>query len=78
MSETRAARRLNAPPARVYAALVDVDAIPRWKVPHGMTGRVDSFDGREFRVSLTYEATDRAGKTSGRTDTSINATCDAP
>jgi uncharacterized protein YndB with AHSA1/START domain len=61
-----------APPAVVYRALLDPHAVQAWKVPAGMTGVVHQFDAHEggrFRVSLTYDAADRAGKTSGRTDT---------
>jgi uncharacterized protein YndB with AHSA1/START domain len=69
---TRASRRLRAPRARVYRALIDAEAIARWKVPAGMACHVHEFDGREggtFRISLTYEAPDRAGKTTAHTDT---------
>jgi uncharacterized protein YndB with AHSA1/START domain len=72
MSTTRVTRHLAAPRARVYAALVDGDAIPRWKVPREMTMQVHSFDGREggsYRISLTYSSPDRAGKTTAHTDT---------
>lgn len=72
MSTTRVTRHLRAPRARVYAALVDGDALPRWKVPREMTMRVHSFDGREgggYRISLTYSSPDRAGKTTAHTDT---------
>jgi uncharacterized protein YndB with AHSA1/START domain len=65
-------RDLAAPRPRVYAALVDGDALPRWKVPREMTAEVHEFDGREggrYRVSLTYTAPGRAGKTSAHTDT---------
>ena len=63
---------INAPRERVYAALLDPVAVARWRVPAGMTCHVHEFDVREggaVRISLTYEARDRAGKTSGRTDT---------
>lgn len=63
---------LNAPRASVYRALVDPEAIARWKVPAEMTCEVHEFDGREggaYRISLTYVAPDRAGKTSAHTDT---------
>jgi uncharacterized protein YndB with AHSA1/START domain len=56
----------------VYAALVDADAIAKWKVPAGMTCHVHSFDAREggtFRISLTYDAPTEAGKTTEQTDT---------
>ena len=69
---TRVFRHLRAPRERVYAAFLDPDAIRRWKVPEGMTCDIHSFDGREggtYRVSLTYEASSAAGKTSASTDT---------
>lgn len=72
MTSTRVTRTIAARPLEVYAALVDPDLIPRWKVPRGMTCVVHRFDGREggkVRVSLTYDDRSRAGKTSGRTDT---------
>ncbi len=69
MAETRAQCHIDAPAMRVYAALIDPAAIVRWKVPGGMTSVVDEFDGESYRVSLTYDAKDRAGKTSAHTDT---------
>ena len=72
MSSTRSSRFIAAPRERVYAALVDPAAVAHWKVPHGMTCEVHEFDAREggtLRISLTYEAADRTGKTAGRTDT---------
>ena len=72
MTSTRTTRHLRAPRSRVYRALVDADAIARWKVPAGMTCEVLDLDGREgggFRVSLTYLDPDRQGKTSAHTDT---------
>lgn len=65
-------RTINAPRQRVYDALLDPTAVVRWKVPGGMTSHVHEFDAREggaVRISLTYEAQDRAGKSGGRTDT---------
>jgi uncharacterized protein YndB with AHSA1/START domain len=56
----------------VYAAFLDGEALPQWKVPREMTMQVHSFDGREggtYRISLTYTAPDRAGKTTAHTDT---------
>jgi uncharacterized protein YndB with AHSA1/START domain len=41
-------------------------------VPDGMTSHVHEFEAKEggtFRISLTYEDPEIAGKTSGRTDT---------
>jgi uncharacterized protein YndB with AHSA1/START domain len=72
MGSTRIRRLIRAPRARVYAALIDPDAVARWRFPSGMTCEVHEFDAREggsLRVSLTYDAPDRAGKTEGRTDT---------
>jgi uncharacterized protein YndB with AHSA1/START domain len=69
---TRAHRHFTASRASVYHALTHADAIAQWKFPAEMTCTVHSFDGREggtFRVSLTYDAPDRAGKSGGRTDT---------
>jgi len=63
---------IRAPRGRVYAALLDPAAVARWKVPAGMTCEVHTFEAREggaIRVSLTYDAPDRTGKTTGRTDT---------
>ena len=56
----------------VYRALIDVEAVARWKVPTEMTCQVHTFDGREggtFRISLTYDAPDRVGKTTIHADT---------
>jgi uncharacterized protein YndB with AHSA1/START domain len=61
-----------APRAVVYRALLDADAIAKWRVPDGMRAQVHEFDPREggaFRVSLTYDAPDVGGKTTARTDT---------
>ena len=72
MNATHHTIRIDAPPARVYAALLDPRLIPRWRVPAGMRCHVHAFDAREggtFRVSLTYEMSDAAGKSSDHTDT---------
>jgi uncharacterized protein YndB with AHSA1/START domain len=69
MSSTRVSRHLDAPRSRVYAALVDPAAIATWKVPREMTCEVHEFSADFFRISLTYEAPDRQGKTSAHTDT---------
>lgn len=71
-SRTRVVRRVNAPPNVVYRALLDGDAVQKWRVPAAMTSRVHEFDAREggrFRVSLTYDAPTGGGKTSAQTDT---------
>jgi uncharacterized protein YndB with AHSA1/START domain len=72
MTSTRIIRHVNAPRARVYEALVDPEAVREWKVPDGMTCHVHSFDAREggtFRISLTYDTSTAAGKTTAHTDT---------
>src|SRR5688572_6693429 len=72
MSSTRISRHVKAPRGRVYSALLDADAIAKWKVPDGMTIQVHAFDDREggtFRVSLTYDAPTAIGKTTAHTDT---------
>ena len=72
MSSTRISRRVNAPRAIVYSALLDARAVATWKVPAGMTSHVHEFDAREggsFRISLTYDAATGTGKTTAHTDT---------
>jgi uncharacterized protein YndB with AHSA1/START domain len=72
MSSTHITRLVRAPRAAVYRALIDADAVAKWRVPKGMTSRVHAFDAREggaFRVSLTYDAPTAAGKTTAHTDT---------
>lgn len=72
MESTRVRQLIAAPRERVFAALLDPQAIARWRVPAGMTCQVHEFDAREggaIRVSLSYEAPDGVGKTEGRTDT---------
>lgn len=72
MSTLRMTRHIAAPRAAVYAALLDPQAIAKWRVPNGMTCQIHHFDAREggvLRVSLSYEAQAGIGKTSARTDT---------
>src|SRR6267378_7787035 len=72
MGSTRISRRLNAPRAIVYRALLDARAVATWMVPTGMTSHVHAFDAREggsFRISLTYDAPTATGKTTAQTDT---------
>jgi uncharacterized protein YndB with AHSA1/START domain len=72
VTSTHVRRTINAPRKRVYEALLDSTAVSRWKVPAEMTCEVHEFEAWEggvVRISLTYEAPDRAGKTAGRTDT---------
>jgi len=72
VSSTRISRRIDAPRAVVYRALLDARAVATWIVPTGMTSQVHAFDIREggsFRISLTYDAPTGAGKTTAHTDT---------
>lgn len=72
MYSTQVSRHVKAPRSAVYRALLDADAIARWRVPTGMSGHVHEFDAREggsFRVSLTYDAPSGAGKSDSNTDT---------
>jgi uncharacterized protein YndB with AHSA1/START domain len=72
VTSTRIRRRVNAPRAIVYRALLDPRAVAAWKVPTGMTSHVHAFDPREggsFRISLMYDAPTGAGKTTAHTDT---------
>ena len=72
MYTTRVEQYVRAARSEVYRALLDADAVARWRVPDGMTSTVHEFaphEGGSFRVSLTYDAPDQAGKSSGQTDT---------
>lgn len=72
MYSTRVSRHVKASRADVYRALLDADAIARWRVPSGMSSQVHEFDAREggrFRVSLTYDAPTGTGKSASHTDT---------
>ncbi|MFF6783593.1 SRPBCC domain-containing protein [Streptomyces sp. NPDC012510] len=72
MYSTRVSRHLTAPRPAVYRALLDPEAIARWRVPAGMSSQVHEFDAREggrFRVSLTYDVPTGAGKSASHTDT---------
>ena len=49
-------RVLRAPPARVYRAFIDPDALVKWLPPHGFTCKVQPVDARVgggFRMSFT-------------------------
>ncbi len=72
MYSTQVICHVRAPRSAVYRALLDAGAIEKWRVPAGMSSHVHEFDSREggsFRVSLTYDAPDRTGKSALRTDT---------
>jgi uncharacterized protein YndB with AHSA1/START domain len=72
MYSTQVSRHVRAPRSLVYRALLEADAITRWRVPAGMSSQVHDFDAREggsFRVSLTYDGPGGAGKSDPDTDT---------
>jgi uncharacterized protein YndB with AHSA1/START domain len=72
MYSTRVSQRVRASRPAVYRALLDSDAIAKWRVPAGMTSHVHQFEPREggsFRVSLTYMTPDKSGKSAANTDT---------
>ena len=68
----RASRVVAAPPERVYAALVDPEALTRWLPPQGMRGRFEQFDlrpGGSYRLVLTYDdPTGAPGKATADSD----------
>ncbi|KAB1905876.1 SRPBCC family protein [Micromonospora sp. AMSO31t] len=71
MYSTQVSQLVKAPRSAVYRALLDPAAVARWRVPTGMSGHVHEFDAREggsLRVSLTYEAPDKTGKSTAHTD----------
>jgi uncharacterized protein YndB with AHSA1/START domain len=54
----RASRDIPASAERVYAALVDPEALAAWLPPAGMTGRFEHYDprpGGSYRMVLTYD-----------------------
>ena len=67
-----ASRIVAAPPERVYAAMIDPDALTEWLPPAGMSGRFDHYDARPggtYCLVLTYEDSDAAaGKATPESD----------
>ncbi|GAA4586806.1 SRPBCC family protein [Planotetraspora phitsanulokensis] len=63
---------IAAPPDRVWAALVDREALMAWLPPDGMTGRFERFDARpggSYRLVLTYsDAFGAPGKATADSD----------
>src|SRR5215212_649363 len=61
-----ASRVIAAPPDRVFAALVDPEALTAWLPPDGMRGRFERFDARpggSYRLVLVYaDASSARGK----------------
>ena len=68
----RGSRVLAAPPGRVWAALVDPEALLVWLPPGGMTARFERFDARpggSYRMVLTYaDASGARGKATADSD----------
>jgi uncharacterized protein YndB with AHSA1/START domain len=67
-----ASRVVAAPPARLYAAFVDEEALVAWLPPEGMTARFERFDprpGGSYRLVLTYtDAATASGKATPDSD----------
>jgi uncharacterized protein YndB with AHSA1/START domain len=67
-----ASRVIAAPPARVFAALIDPESLAAWLPPEGMTGRFERYDARpggSYRLVLTYtDGSTAAGKATSDTD----------
>jgi uncharacterized protein YndB with AHSA1/START domain len=67
----RASHVVAATPDRVYAELVDPDALLQWLPPAGMTGRFERYDaspGGGYRLVLTYADDDSRGKSTSDSD----------
>ena len=68
----RGSRVIAAPPGRVWAVLVDPEALMAWLPPGGMTGRFERFDARpggSYRMVLTYaDASGAPGKATAESD----------
>ncbi len=68
----RASRTIAAPVERVFAALIDPEALVAWLPPEGMSGRIEHFDARpggSYRMVLTYlDPSEAPGKTSADAD----------
>src|SRR5262245_48662363 len=67
-----ASRVIAAPPAEVFAAFIDREALAAWLPPDGMTARFERFDprpGGSYRLVLTYiDASRSPGKATADTD----------
>jgi uncharacterized protein YndB with AHSA1/START domain len=66
-----ASRVIAAPPDRVYAALLDPEALTAWLPPDGMSGRFERFDARpggSYRLVLTYADGSTQGKATADSD----------
>jgi uncharacterized protein YndB with AHSA1/START domain len=72
MYSTQVSGHVSASRPAVYEALLNPDAIAKWRVPAGMSSQVHEFDAREggrFHVSLTYDTPAGSGKSAPHTDT---------
>jgi uncharacterized protein YndB with AHSA1/START domain len=72
MAVMNISRHIRAPREKIFQALVDADALRKWKVPDGMTMQIHEFEGREggrLRISLTYTEPTAKGKSTAHTDT---------
>jgi uncharacterized protein YndB with AHSA1/START domain len=67
-----ASRAIGAAPDRVYAALIDPQALTAWLPPDGMSGEFERFDARpggSYRLVLTYaDAATARGKAGADSD----------
>src|SRR3954454_18872827 len=66
-----ASRLIAATPEKVFAALVDADALSSWLPPSGMSGRFEHFDARpggSYRLILTYSDSRARGKATDSSD----------
>lgn len=72
----RASRVVAAPVERVFAALIDPDALATWLPPDGMMGRFEHFDARPggtYRMVLTYQDPSGASGKATATDDVVEA-----
>jgi uncharacterized protein YndB with AHSA1/START domain len=67
-----ASRVIAATPEKIFAALIDADALASWLPPSGMTGQFEHFDARpggSYRLVLTYlDAMEGHGKATDTSD----------
>lgn len=67
-----ASRVISAPVERVYAALIDPDALMAWLPPRGMSGTLERYEARpggSYRMILTYaDASAAPGKSTADSD----------
>ncbi|AWC20786.1 MULTISPECIES: SRPBCC family protein [Aminobacter] len=64
-------RIIKAPPAAIYRALVDPEAVASWRPPKGMRAEILAFEPREggaFRMTFIYEDGGGHGKTTDSAD----------